>query len=111
MAFTDAEEVTVNCAFCGRHLIHNKRHHLIPAMKHNKKAKRDYTSEERKRTVDSCKSCHDHLHALFTEKELAEEYNTVAKILADERMRKFVAWISKKPPDWQVSSKRANRRA
>jgi len=79
-------------------------------MKHNKRMKRLHSKEELKETVDSCVPCHDHLHATFTEKELAESYNTVAKLLEHPDMQTFVAWIVSKPADFVVHSKRAARR-
>ena len=72
--------------------------------------KRLHTKDELRQTIDSCTPCHDHLHALFTEKELAETYNSVAKLMCHPDMQKFVAWIASKAPDFIVHSKRALRR-
>jgi hypothetical protein len=100
----------VICSFCGRQVDRHEDHHLIPRMKHNKRMKRLHTKVELKQKVHSCIPCHDHLHALFTEKELAEIYNTVATLMAHPDMRNFVSWISSKPADFVVHSKRASRR-
>lgn len=98
------------CSFCGRVVSRNKRHHLIPKMKHNKRMKRLHTKEELAAQVDSCSPCHKQIHAMFTEKELAETFNTVDKLLAHSEIRKFVAWIATKPADFEVRSKQSTRR-
>ena len=98
------------CSFCGREVPLNKRHHLIPRMKHNNRMKRLHTKEELMAQVDSCPSCHKQVHAIFTEKELAETFNTVAKLLEHPEIRKFVDWIATKPADFGVRSRQAVRR-
>jgi len=98
------------CSFCGRVVSRNKRHHLIPKMKHNKRMKRLHTREELNEQVDSCSPCHKHVHATFTEKELAETFNTIDKLLAHPDIRKFVEWVSTKPADFEVRTRQAVRR-
>lgn len=44
--------------------------------------------------------CHRHIHALFTETELARSYHTVEQLLAHPDMARFVAWVQRKPPDF-----------
>lgn len=98
------------CSFCGREVSRNKRHHLIPRMKHNKRMKRLHTKEELNKTVDSCIPCHKQLHAVFTEKELAETFNTVDKLLIHPEIRKFIDWIAAKPVDFEGRSKQSTCR-
>jgi hypothetical protein len=43
-----------------------------------------------------CRLCHDGIHDLFPdEKVLAERFNTKEDLLADDRLRKHVAWVRK----------------
>lgn len=42
-----------------------------------------------------CRPCHSTLHSIFTEMELAKQYNTVDKLLSDDRLYKFAKWINK----------------
>jgi len=47
-------------------------------------------------TVSLCKACHGEIHDLVPrEKELGRHYNTLDKLLAHEKIGKFVAWVSK----------------
>ena len=54
--------------------------------------------------------CHRQIHALFSEAELEKSYATVEALLEHEEMRKFVAWVVKKPPGFFDGTKRSNRR-
>ena len=54
--------------------------------------------------------CHNKIHSLFTEKELAKSYNTIEKLLADEEIQKFVKFVQKQPPSYNDRNKRANRK-
>lgn len=40
--------------------------------------------------------CHDKIHSIWTEKQLAQEYSSAEAILENEEMKKFVKWIEKK---------------
>ena len=72
-------------------------HHLVPKCKKGKE------------TVSIHRCCHDFIHATFTDKELARDYNTIEKLLADERIQKFAKWVSKKPADFLNPSTMSNR--
>ncbi len=88
-----------DCPLCGRILLRSKdKHHLVPKSKGGKE------------TVVLHKICHRFLHATFTEKELAREYNTIEKLLQNDKIKTFVAWVSKKDPDFYDSAKNAKRR-
>lgn len=39
-----------------------------------------------------CVDCHAQLHALFSEKLLASQFDTVEKIMADERFLRYAEW-------------------
>lgn len=44
-------------------------------------------------TVMLCRPCHKQVHALFTNEELREEYDTVEALRDAERLRDYVEWI------------------
>ena len=56
-----------------------EKHHLTP----KKKRKKDG-----KETINVCRDCADQLHQLFSNKELNEEYESLEKILASEKIKK-----------------------
>jgi len=49
-------------------------------------------------TSSICRPCHSIIHRYFTNMELAENYNTVDKLLEDERVVKFCKWANKQRP-------------
>jgi len=73
-------------------------HHLIPKCKKGKE------------TVRIHRVCHDFIHATFTDKELARDYNTVEKLMQDERMQKFGKWVAKKVANYTNSSIMSNKK-
>ncbi|ARU87944.1 hypothetical protein [Pseudomonas sp. M30-35] len=86
------------CELCARNALLT-RHHLIPKSLHNKPyvQKRYAKSERITATLWLCRACHNQVHRLFSEKELALTYNTRDSLLSDERLRTFVAWLADKP--------------
>jgi hypothetical protein len=44
--------------------------------------------------------CHRTIHALFSERELAERYYSFAALLEDPAIQRFVAWVRKRPADY-----------
>lgn len=71
-------------------------HHLIPR------------SRGGKETLTICSDCHRQVHALFTNKQLDHEFNSVEAIMADERFAKYVKWVAKRPADRRMrKAKRA----
>jgi len=75
------------------------RHHLIPKALYDKTyvQKRYARSERITATLWVCRACHNQIHRLFSEKELALTYNHREALLSDERLRSFVAWLASKP--------------
>jgi hypothetical protein len=77
------DENVLLCGLCAV-AVAQSRHHLIPG--DNKKPK-----------VPLCQSCHDTLHALFTNKQLAKQYDSIEKLLTNERVRNWVDWRKTHP--------------
>jgi hypothetical protein len=84
------------CPLCSRPLAPGtyNDHHLVPK------------SKKGKETVRLHKFCHANIHAIFTDRELANTYNTIAALLTHPDVQKFVAWVATKPPDFSVKTKR-----
>ena len=83
------------CPLCGRIMSEPcNRHHLLPL------------SEGGKNTTAILlhKICHDKIHAVFTEKELKKDYNTIEKLQQNEEMAKFIKWVRNKEPQFYDKS-------
>lgn len=88
-----------SCPICGRDADDTmSEHHLIPKCKKGKE------------TVSLHRVCHDFIHATFTDKELAREYNTIALLMQDERMIKFGKWCAKKVANFSDPSIMSNNK-
>jgi hypothetical protein len=77
--------------------VHLKRHHLVPKSQGGKGPEV---------MVDSCLACHRAAHAFFSNKDLATKYNTVKALMADDRFRRMVRWISKQDPHRKLTIRR-----
>ena len=90
------------CEICFRTMMEDgvscDDHHLIPKSKRGKDVIRIH------------KICHRKIHSIWTEKELAEYYNTPARIREYDEMVKFTKWVKKKPPDYYSGTKDSNVR-
>lgn len=89
--------VEARCELCGRDKPLTK-HHLIPRAVHGKKRflKRYDKQEMRRRGIMLCRLCHGGIHDLYSEKELAERFTTLAALLADERVQQHIKWARKR---------------
>ncbi len=86
------------CPLCGRDLIPGpsvNKHHLVPK------------SHKGKETVLLHRVCHRKIHSLFSDKELANELNTIESLLEKEDIQNFVRWVRKKPPEFYDGTKTA----
>jgi len=105
------------CELCGREVATLTRHHLIPRTRHsNKRNKREFERADVKtRIAWVCRPCHNHIHALFTEKQLEREFNRLEDLRAHPDVARFVAWIRNKPdgfrPANQASTAKREERA
>jgi len=91
------------CELCGREVARLTRHHLIPRTRHsNRRNKRDFDRfEVHERVAWLCRPCHDHVHAVLSEKTLEREFNTLGALREDPEIDRFVAWISTRPADFR----------
>lgn len=54
--------------------------------------------------------CHQKIHATFSEKELAAYFHTFDRLRHHEDMRKFIAWVPKKHPQYYDASRFSQER-
>ena len=75
------------CPICKRPIPDSQKdaHHLIPKSKGGK------TTEYLHRI------CHRQIHALFTESELANQFNNAAALEEHPEMQRFIQWVKSKP--------------
>ena len=87
------------CPLCEREIPTAQRdaHHLVPKCKGG----RDTSFLHR--------ICHRQIHALFTENELANHYNSVDHLLAHEEILKFVNWVKTKPNSFSERTRKSQR--
>jgi hypothetical protein len=85
-----------NCELCNSTRSLTK-HHLIPRHVHSKKrfVKTYGKLEMSTRVIMVCKLCHSGIHNLFTEKDLADNYNTKELLLAQESVKKHIEWAKR----------------
>jgi len=97
----EKKQVEEICPLCGRDIPEDQReaHHLIPKSKGGKV------------TEHLHRICHQQIHALFKDSELAKTYSTVAAILENPEMQTYVEWVKTKPVGFMAEPKRSNRRS
>ncbi len=85
------------CELCGREKSLTY-HHCFPKELHGRKkyVNRYGKKELKNRQIGLCLDCHRAIHSFYTNKELADNFNTKELLMADEKIAKFVQWISKR---------------
>ena len=81
------------CVFCQRQ-VPTRGHHVVPRCKGGREI------------VPTCQSCEDFIHKTWSHNQLRDEFNTVEKILADERFQKFLRWLGKQQNNVIFKSRR-----
>ncbi len=88
------------CPLCNRPLGRKReKHHLIPRLKGGRE------------TVTLHPICHQKIHALFTEAQLARSYATIDALRAEPEIIKFVRWLRGKPADFHAPTRRARSKS
>lgn len=90
----------MKCPICNREMVEGtyNDHHLIPST---------FGGRD---TITLHKICHDKIHHTFSERDLANYYFTIERILEHEEIIKFIKWVQKRPPDFYVKHKDTNER-
>lgn len=94
-----SEEKWKICPLCERPIPPDleSKHHLIPRLKGGKHGPIAVLHV----------ICHSKIHSLFTEAELARNYNTVQALQQHEEIEKFVKWVKKRPPEFRSKNAKA----
>ena len=87
------------CPLCERQIPPSQRdaHHLVPKSKGGR------------HTEYLHRICHRQIHALFTETELARQFNSVDTLLAHPDIAVFVAWVKTKPDEFMERTRKSQR--
>ena len=86
------------CELCLRESARFTEHHLVPRSrggKHGPKAR-------------LCPTCHRQLHAMFSEKTLANELNSVEQLRADPDFAGYLKWASRQKDGAAFRVRRSN---
>jgi hypothetical protein len=91
--------VDLVCPLCERRIPQSQRdaHHLVPKSKGGRQT--EYLH----------RICHRQIHALFTETELARQFNSVEALLAHSDIALFIAWVKTKPDDFMERTRKSQR--
>lgn len=71
------------------------KHHLIPK------------SRGGVETVILHRLCHQQIHALLTETQLARDFSSIEALRAHPEIAKFIAWVSNKPANLRAPIRRS----
>lgn len=88
------------CPLCGRPLIPGpsvNEHHLVPRSHGGRVAEAVH------------RVCHDKIHAVLTERDLARDYRTWETLRQHPEIARFVGWVRRKHPefvDWNKAPRR-----
>jgi hypothetical protein len=88
-------EAALRCPLCEREVSVLTDHHIIPK------------SRGGTELVAVCVDCHRQIHALFDNKTLETEFNTVESLLANEQFCKYLKWVRKRPSGVVHKAKRS----
>ena len=90
-----ADPAPQDCSLCGRPLgARIEWHHVVPR------------SQGGRETVPIHPICHRIIHATASNAELARHYPTIEHLRTRDEIRRFVAWIADKPPDFHAPTRR-----
>ncbi len=85
------------CELCHRENVVLTKHHLLPREEGGKEEHIAYI----------CEACHKHIHALYTNRELAIRLNTIKALQEDEKIAKYLKFIRKQPSSKKVRSRKS----
>jgi hypothetical protein len=81
--------MAVTCALCRRRIPVEAIDDPEAVQVHHLRPEERATSP----TVELCRPCHDQVHALFTNEELREEFDTVGALREADRLTEYLEWI------------------
>ncbi len=88
------------CELCLRELGLFTEHHLVPRSQGGKDGPK----------ARLCPTCHRQLHAMFSEKTLANDLSSIELLRADPQFAGYLKWVSKQKDGATFRVRRANSR-
>jgi len=90
----------VRCPLCLRMILPENltRHHTVPK------------SRGGRVTEPVCRTCHDQIHAMFTEKQLEREMPDLGSLRAHPDFATYLRWVRRKNPDKRFCVRRRKER-
>ena len=88
------------CQLCSRDVPQLTEHHLVP---------RQFTKRKKLdpgETIEICPACHRQIHTLFSNRQLAQELNTLDRLQQHPEMQNFLVWVRKQDPERRVRVRR-----
>ena len=83
------------CPLCARTTVLTF-HHLIPKKMHRRPHfRKHYSREELSKGVYICRQCHNGVHRLFDEMQLAKQFYSLELLLASEALQKHCRWVGR----------------
>ena len=79
------------CPLCDRPMVAGAsldQHHPVPK------------SQGGRETVTMHRICHRAVHAMLSERELAEEFSEFTALRRHPMLAQFIAWVKKRPPEY-----------
>ena len=95
-------DTKVFCPLCYRIITENvpkSIHHLIPKSKGGKGGE----------SVLLHHICNKQIHLMFKEKELAKSLNKIKTLKKHTKLKKFINWIKKRPPEFLSKTYKINK--
>ncbi|MDA0218861.1 MAG: HNH endonuclease [Proteobacteria bacterium] len=89
------------CPLCGRPMVDGPsidRHHWVPRSRGGRQQSAMH------------QVCHRKIHAVLSEAELAHDYADAEALRAHPEIARFIAWVQRKPPEWNAWHRSAGRR-
>jgi hypothetical protein len=79
----------IECALCRRRVPDERLGDPQAVQEHHLRPERRAESP----TVMLCRPCHEQVHALFTNEELREDYDTAESLRGADRLQDYLSWI------------------
>ena len=83
------------CPLC-RRTISLTFHHLIPKKMHRRAHfKKHYSKQQLQAGIDICRRCHDGVHDIYNEMQLAKHFSSLEALQRDPLLQNHFQWVSR----------------
>jgi hypothetical protein len=89
----------MHCELCERPVGRVTVHHLVPKQHDGHDGPK----------VELCSGCHRQVHALFSNRVLAEELDSLEKLRSHPQVARYVRWARKQDPGKRIQVRRGRR--